>query len=219
MWWRELRPRSRPLARLAVVIAAASFTAGCWEPLYSTRPAVNSESVQDKFAAIEIPPIIAPKGTPVERVAVGMFNALQFDLHNGAGAANAPIYRLVVNVGSAKFTAVTDPNSGRPDAQVESLNASYQLIEIVTGKAVVSDSTFAHVDYDIPGPQQRRATPKTVRSRLPPRPSGTGSLLTSLPAPEAFSAVQAGSRAHLQRARFAAHSALRLSNNGCRQSF
>jgi len=163
MWWRNLRLQPRRFARLVVVLAAASLTAGCWEPLYGTRPAVNSEGVQDKFAAIEIPPIVAPKGTPVERIAVGMFNALQFDLHNGRGGAGAPTYRLKVDVGSSQFTAVIDPASGRPDAQIQSVSASYQLIEIATDKTVVHDNTLAHVDYDVPGPQQRFASQRARR--------------------------------------------------------
>ncbi len=165
MSWRELGLEPRRLARLVVVIAAAGLTAGCWEPLYATRPAVNSEGVQGKFAAVEIPPIKAPKGTPVERVAVGMFNALQFDLHNGAGgsAANTAIYRLTVGVGSSQFTAVVDPNSGRPDAQIQVVTANFQLVEIATGKTVVSDNTSAHVDYDVPGPQQRFASQRARR--------------------------------------------------------
>ena len=164
MWWCELRAGSRRLIRLLVVLSAASLTAGCWEPLYGTRPGVNAESVQDKFAAVEIPPIAAPRGTPVERVAVGMFNALQFDLHNGKGAAPAPpTYRLAVQVASSQFTAVIDPHSGRPDAQIQSVSASFQLIEIATGKTVVADNSYMHVDYDVPGPQQRFASQRARR--------------------------------------------------------
>jgi len=85
MWWRNLRQWQALAwpARLAVVLAAAGLTAGCWQPLYGARPGPGGEGVQDKFAAVDIPPIGAPKGTPTERVAIGMRNALQFDLHNG----------------------------------------------------------------------------------------------------------------------------------------
>ena len=78
---------------LAVVLAAGGLTAGCWQPLYGTRP--GGEGVQDKFAAVDIPPINAPKGTPTKRVAIGMRNALQFDLHNG-GSPAPPTYTLKV---------------------------------------------------------------------------------------------------------------------------
>jgi len=89
MLWRNLR-QWRALAwpaRLAVVLAAAGLTAGCWQPLYGARPGPGGEGVQDKFAAVDIPPIAAPKGTPTERVAIGMRNALQFDVHNGGSPA------------------------------------------------------------------------------------------------------------------------------------
>jgi LPS-assembly lipoprotein len=165
MWWRKAREGRRALAgpaRLAAALALAGLTAGCFEPLYGTRPTPGSESVQDKFAAVDVPPIIAPKGTPVERVAVGMRNALQYDLHNG-GEAYAPTYQLKVNVGTSQFTAVLDPTTGRPDAQIDSVVASYQLVELATGKVVVNDNCFAHVDFDIPGSEQRFAKQRAQR--------------------------------------------------------
>ena len=160
MWWRESLLNWRRSARLVVVLAAASLTAGCFEPLYKTHP--GGEGVQDKFAAIEVPPITAPKGTPTERVAVAMYNAVTYNLHNGANGA-PPTYRLTVDVSSTQFTAVINPTSGRPDASIEVVTASFQLIEIATGKAVVNDSTTAHVDYDIPGSQQRFAAQRARR--------------------------------------------------------
>jgi LPS-assembly lipoprotein len=165
MWWREPRRwrRTARLTRLAMVLAAAALTAGCFEPLYGARPAANSESVQDKFAAIEIPPIVAPNGSPAARIAVGMHNALQFDLHNG-GNAFAPTYQLKVTVTTSQFTAVIDPTTGRPNTQIDNVGARYQLIEMATGKTVVTDNCFAHVDYDIPGSEQRFAKQRAQRN-------------------------------------------------------
>ena len=63
MWCRDFR-RGRALtwaARLALVLAAAGLSAGCWQPLYGSHP--GGEGVQDKFAAVDIPPVSAPKGT------------------------------------------------------------------------------------------------------------------------------------------------------------
>lgn len=165
MWWREFR-QWRALvwpARFAVVLAAAGLTAGCWQPLYGARPAPGGEGVQDKFAAVDIPPIAAPKGTPAERIAVGMRNALQFDLHNGSGAF-APTYQLKVSVSTSQFTAYVDPTTGRPDTQIEIVGASFQLVELGTGKMVLNDSALAHVDYDIPGSQQRFAGQRARRN-------------------------------------------------------
>jgi len=168
MWWLKLPRHRRPAwvaaaARLTVVLAAAGLTAGCWQPLYGTAPTPGAESVQDKFAGVEIPAIPAPKGSPTERVAVGMRNALQYALHNGANTY-APSYRLAVTIRNLQFTAYVDPNSGRPDTQIESVEARYQLIEIATGKTVVNDNAFVHVDYDIPGPEQRFAGQRARRN-------------------------------------------------------
>jgi LPS-assembly lipoprotein len=147
-------------ARLAVVLAAAGLSAGCWQPLYGSHP--GAEGVQDKFAAVDIPPVSAPKGTPTERVAVGLHNALQFDLHNGSSPAPT-VYVLKVSVASTQFTAYIDPTTGRPDTQIQIVIASYQLAELATGKVVVVDSTIARVDYDIPGSQQRFAGQRARR--------------------------------------------------------
>jgi LPS-assembly lipoprotein len=147
-----------------VVLTAAGLTAGCWQPLYGARPGPGGEGVQDKFAAIDIPPISAPKGTPTERLAIGMRNALQFDLlHNGQTVSAAAVYQLRVSLMSLQFTAYLDPVSGRPDSQIENFTAYYQLVELATGKTVVNDTTNARVSYDIPGSQQRFAGQRARR--------------------------------------------------------
>jgi LPS-assembly lipoprotein len=151
--------------RVAVVLTAAALTAGCWQPLYGARPGPGGEGVQDKFAAVDIPPIAAAKGTPTERVAVALRNALQFDLlHNGQTVSPAAaLYQLRASVSNLKFTAYLDPTTGRPNTQIESLTINYQLVELATGKTVVNDVTYAHVDYDIPGSQQRFAGQRAGR--------------------------------------------------------
>ena len=150
--------------RVAVVLALAGLTAGCWQPLYGARPP-GGEGVQDKFAAVDIPPINAPKGTPAERLAIGLRNALQFDLlHNGQSvAAAAAVYQLRVSVFNYQFTAYVDPTTGRPNTQIENFTAGYQLVELATGKTVVNDQAIAHVDFDIPGSQQRFAGQRARR--------------------------------------------------------
>jgi LPS-assembly lipoprotein len=161
--WRNLgqwRTLAWP-ARLAVVVAAAGLTAGCWQPLYGTRTP-GGEGVQDKFAGVDIPPIVAPKGTPTERVAVGLRNALQFDLHNG-GSPMPPAYALKVTVVTRQYTTYVDPTTGRPDSQIQYVTAYYQLVELATDKTVVSDTLTAYVDYDIPGSQQRFAGQRALR--------------------------------------------------------
>jgi LPS-assembly lipoprotein len=161
MWWCEPRTAARG-ARLAIVLAAAGLTAGCFEPLYGSRPSINSESVHDKLGAVEIKPIPARQGSPVERVAVALHNALQYDF-NGNGGANAPTHRLEVVVTTQQMTVIVDASSGRPTAQIGGVTATYQLVEIATGKIVLKDTTFTHVDYDMPGPEQRFAKQRAQR--------------------------------------------------------
>jgi LPS-assembly lipoprotein len=162
MWGRERLLNWRSSARLLILLAAAGLTAGCFEPLYKSHPSADGEGVQDKFAAVEITPITARKGSPDERVAVAIYNALSYNLHNG-GNGGPPTYRLTVIVSSSQFTAVIDPNSGRPNASVEGITARFQLIEIATDKVVLTDNTTSSTDYDIPGPQQRFAAQRARR--------------------------------------------------------
>src|SRR5262245_12717289 len=107
MWRRDFRQgwALARAARLAMALIAAGLSAGCWQPLYGAHPA--GEGVQDKFAAVDIAPIAAPPGTPTERVAVGMRNALQFDLHNGGSPAPS-VYALKVSLYSTQYTAYVD---------------------------------------------------------------------------------------------------------------
>jgi LPS-assembly lipoprotein len=161
MWGRERLLNWRSSARLLILLAAAGLTAGCFEPLYKSHPAVD-DGVQDKFAAVEIRPITAAKGTPTERVAVALYNALSYNLHNGSNGA-PPLYRLKVDVSSSQFTAVINPTSGRPDASIEVVSASFELTELATGKGVASGAATAHVDYDLPGSQQRFAGQRARR--------------------------------------------------------
>jgi len=165
MWWREHRLFRHRLAPIAAALVAGSLTAGCFEPLYGSKPALNAESVQDRLAAIEIQPIPARQGTPQSRIAVAMRNALQYDL-NGNGGAIAPTHQLKVTVGTQGVAVIIDVQSGRPTAEVEGVIASYQLVEIATGKVVVSDSAYAHVDTDSPGSQQRFAQQRAERDAV-----------------------------------------------------
>ncbi len=149
-------------ARLGVAVGAASLLAGCFQPLYGSHPSVGGDSVKDKLAEVQIAPIPMRQGTPQARLAVGVHNALQFDLTGGAGT-NAPTHRLDLTVSQSGFTVLVDPSSGRPTAQVAGVQVTYQLVEIATGKIVLQDSTYANVDYDAPGSEQRFAVQRAQR--------------------------------------------------------
>jgi LPS-assembly lipoprotein len=154
----------RSLARLGMVLAAAGLLAGCWEPLYARNPpAAGGESVADKLAEVLIPPIPEQRGNPQARIAVELRNALQYDF-NGAAGAVSPLYRLEIVVSTTNITVSIDPVTGLPQNGVGGVTATYKLVEIATGKVVLTDSTFAHVGYDIPGVHQRFAAQSALKS-------------------------------------------------------
>jgi LPS-assembly lipoprotein len=161
MWWREQRGKICALARLGLVLGAAGLLAG-WQPLYGrSPPSAGGESVADKLAEVLIPPIPRRNGAPQARLAVELRNALQFDF-NGAGGAVSPTHRLDIVVSPTNMTVLIDPVTGRPINGVGGITATYTLVEIATAKVVLSDSTFAHVGYDVPGSQQRFASERAL---------------------------------------------------------
>ena len=150
--------------RFGFVLAVAGLVAGCgFQPLYGRNPSVGDESVRDRLGEVLIAPIPARQGSRQARVAVALRNALQFDL-NGAVGAIAPTHRLDVTINASDVTVSIDPISGRPQEEISGVTATYQLVEIATGKTVLRDTTYAHVDYDIPGPEQRFAKQRAQRN-------------------------------------------------------
>jgi LPS-assembly lipoprotein len=162
MWSCERRAALRQIGRMAVTLAAAGLTAGCFQPLYASRPTAGVEGIRDKFSAVEILRIPAGEGTPTARLAVALRNALQFDFNGGAGA-NAPTHQLKIALGTSQLYVIVDVTSGRANAQVDSVTATYSLIEIATNKIVFTDNTFSRVSYDIPGSAQRFAKQRAQR--------------------------------------------------------
>lgn len=157
MFWGKEIGVLRQLGRVAVVFALGALTAACFQPLYGNQTLSGSDSVRDKLAAIEIAQIPALNGRPEARLAVALRNALMYDF-NGGAAPNSPVYRLqVTGLGSGITTVIVDVASGRPDTQVEAINATFTLTEIATGKVVVRTATFARASFDIPGSAQRFA--------------------------------------------------------------
>jgi LPS-assembly lipoprotein len=150
MWRSKEIGVSRQLVRLAVVLALGGLTGACFQPLYSSQ-------------SIEIANIPAANGRPESRLAVALRNALMYDF-NGGGGPNAPTHRLNVNLGLGRMTVIVDVTSGRPDAQIEVVNASFTLTEIATQKVVLNASTFARASFDIPGSAQRFAQQRAARN-------------------------------------------------------
>lgn len=153
---------SRQFMRLSVVLTLGALTGACFQPLYGDNQISAGDSARDKLGAVDIANIQAKDGTPESRLAVGVRNALLFDL-NGGTAPVAPTHRLQITLGSTRTTVIVDVTSGRPDSQVEGINATLTLTEIATQKVVLTTTTFARASFDIPGSAQRFAQQRAAR--------------------------------------------------------
>lgn len=154
----------RQLARVAVVLALGVSTAACFQPLYGSQSlSSGGESLGSKLATVDVAQIPAGNGTANARLAVALRNELMFIFNNGA-APDAPVYRLHVTLSSAITTVIVDVASGRPETQVESVNAGLTLTEIATNKIVLNTTTFARASFDIPGTAQRFAQQRAWRN-------------------------------------------------------
>ena len=63
----------------------------------------------------------------------------------------------------SKTAIIVDIATGRTEAEVVGINASYTLTEIGTKKVVVNSQTFSRVSSDVPGLQQRFAHQRAQR--------------------------------------------------------
>jgi LPS-assembly lipoprotein len=159
MSWSEI-PR---FARFFAALALASLTAGCFQPLYAERPtSVGGAGLSGQLSAVQVAPIDTPRGSRIDRVSVGVRNELIYDLTGGGGGIS-PTHRLDVKLTATQYQVLVDINTARPDVENYGIDATYTLIDIATGKPVVTGQTFARVSYDIPGQQQRFARARGLR--------------------------------------------------------
>ena len=156
MWWGQEGGECRILIRVAAVLVLGALTTACFQPLYGNNTLPAGDSVRDKLASVDVENIPAGNGTPEARLAVSLRNALMFDFNNG-GTPISPTHRLHVTLTSGITTVIVDVSSGRPDSQVEVVNATFTLTEIATNRVVLATSTHTMTSFDIPGSAQRFA--------------------------------------------------------------
>ena len=82
MWWLRL---TRPF-RVPLAIAVAAPLAACFQPQFAQTPLSGGATVRSALASIDVKQIPAARGSPDERVAVELRNALLFDLTGGSGS-------------------------------------------------------------------------------------------------------------------------------------
>jgi LPS-assembly lipoprotein len=161
MWWRNSRVALGHAFRLSVVFGLAGLCAACFQPLYASR-SVSGTPIGTALAQVQIDRIPAANGSPDARVAVEIQNALDFEM-NGGGGLISPTHRLVVRFTTNRNSIMTDVNTGRVVAEISGIDSSFSLIELASGKTVMSGRTFSRVSSDYPGQQQRFAR---ARARL-----------------------------------------------------
>ena len=149
-------PRGEALLRLLPAFALAAFLGGCFQPMYGQVSPTGGPSVSHALSGVRVTNIEAPKGTTEERLAVELRNELLFGFTGGAGAS-AATHELIVRLNTQTAKVVVDPLTARPEVENFGLDATYRLVEVATGKTVVTGTTFARVSYDVPGQVQRFA--------------------------------------------------------------
>ena len=164
MWWSDQRSAGNRLARLAAALSLAACAAGCFQPLYADRSPDGGPGLLGALRTVDVKQIDALKGSDEARLAVALRNALMFDLTGGGAPAERPAYRLTIGISSSAADIIVDTTTTRPAIEYYGINATYTLVEIVSGKQVVTGQTFARVSYDIPGQEQRFARMRGLRA-------------------------------------------------------
>ena len=148
--------------RLAPAFALTALLGGCFQPMYGQLSPTQGPAVRDVLSAVRVTTIEAPKGTTEERLAVELRNALLFGFTGGAGS-NAPTHELTIRLKSQNAKIIVDLTTARPELENFGLDATYRLVEVATGKTVVTGDTFARVSFDTPGQEQRFARLRGLR--------------------------------------------------------
>lgn len=162
MWSPNVRASWARFGRLVPAFALAALLGGCFQPMYGQLSPTAGPGVRDVLSSVRVTTIQAPKGSTEERLAVELRNELLFSFTGGAGSTS-PTHELTVRLTSQSAKIIVDPISARPELENFGLDASYRLVEVATGKTVVTGTGFARVSYDIPGQVQRFAKLRGLR--------------------------------------------------------
>ncbi|WP_407115925.1 LPS assembly lipoprotein LptE [Bradyrhizobium sp. LMG 9283] len=156
-----LSARIRIAARLLAVAALAALTAGCFQPMYAERTD-GTPGLREKLMGVELPPINKPNASREARVGVEIRNALAFKLY-GTATGMPPTHRLDIRFTTSRSSLIVSAATGLPTSENLGIDAQYNLIEVATGKSVMTGSTFSRVSYDMPGSYQRFSRTRAVR--------------------------------------------------------
>jgi LPS-assembly lipoprotein len=152
---------TRIVARLLAIAALGALTAGCFQPMYAAHTD-GTPALREKLMGVDLPPIDKPTGARDARLGVEIRNALAFKLYGGA-TGMPPTHKLVIRFTTSRSSLILDPTTALPSIENYGIDAQYNLVEIVSGKSVMTGSTFSRVSYDIPGQLQRFARQRAFR--------------------------------------------------------
>ncbi|MDA9547238.1 hypothetical protein GPL17_20735 [Bradyrhizobium yuanmingense] len=156
-----LSARTRIAARLLAVAALAALTAGCFQPMYAER-SDGTPGLREKLMGVELPPINKPNASREARVGVEIRNALAFKLY-GTATGMPPTHRLDIRFTTNRSSLIVSSATGLPTSENLGIDAQYNLVEVATGRSVMTGSTFSRVSYDMPGSYQRFSRTRAVR--------------------------------------------------------
>jgi LPS-assembly lipoprotein len=148
-------------ARLLAIAALGALTAGCFQPMYAAHTD-GTPALREKLMGVDLPPVDKPNGSRDARLGVEIRNALAFKLY-GAATGMPPTHKLVIRFTTTRSSLILDPATALPSIENYGIDAQYNLIEIVSGKSMMTGSTFSRVSYDIPGQLQRFARQRAFR--------------------------------------------------------
>jgi LPS-assembly lipoprotein len=149
------------VTRFLAVAALAALTAGCFQPMYAEH-ADGTPGLREKLMGVELPPVNKPNSSRDARLGVAIRNALAFKLYGNA-TGTSPTHRLEIRFTTGRNDLMTDANTGLPTSENYNLDAQFNLIDVSTGKSVMTGTTFSHVSYDIPGSYQRFSRERALR--------------------------------------------------------
>ncbi|MBW7964104.1 LPS assembly lipoprotein LptE [Bradyrhizobium sp. BR 10261] len=156
-----LSARIRIAARLLAIATLAALTAGCFQPMYAEHTD-GTPGLREKLMGVDLPPVTKPNASREARVGVEIRNALAFKLY-GSATGMPPTHRLDIRFTTTKSSLIVSALTGLPTSENYGIDCQYNLVEVVTGKSVMTGSTFSRVSYDMPGSYQRFARNRAIR--------------------------------------------------------
>lgn len=143
----------RSAVRVGAVLALAALMAGCFQPLHGNRSADGRPGLRQMLSGVEIEPISTRPNSAEANIAVLIQNEMRFKF-TGGGHEGRPTHRLKVQIAGNRSVVSTTNVTGLPNIENFVLNASYSLIDLSSGRTVLTGRATTTVSYDPAGTQR-----------------------------------------------------------------